>query len=114
MEDLVARNVFGELTLGDVWDAIDCVCEIEVYIPHLTTTLFRYWDDSDSRLRLYHYPEDEGTDQSPHHVFRMGSKVKVSGDQVIFDCAEEKVYLTFRKSVPVDLSRFLPSSKKPG
>lgn len=111
MEDLVAKNVFGELTLGDVWGQVSNISEIEVEASG-RLFLFRYWDEIGGSLNLYF--DYEGNDPKPQMSFELGSKARVVGDDVFVEWPNAiEPRLRFFRSVPMDLSRFLPSSKKP-
>jgi hypothetical protein len=112
MEDLVAKNVFGELTLGDVWGQVSDISEIELEISG-RRFLFRLWDELGGSLNLYF--DYQGNDPDPEMSFNLGSRARIVGDDVLVEWRDSiESRLTFFRRIPMDLSRFLPSSKKPG
>lgn len=113
MEDLVAKNVFGELTLGDVWGQVSNISEIEVEASG-RLFLFRYWDELGGSLNLYFDPEGI-LNPGPEMSFEFSLKARVAGDDVFVEWPDAiEPRLRFFRSVPMELSRFLPSSKEPG
>lgn len=114
MEDLVAKNLFGELTLGDVWESVkEDLAEIEVKVSsEPITRTYLSWS-ANGRLEVF---EDfqGGSDWPADFSFEMKQKVKVVGDHVLFAHKARDLRVCFHRHGRGDLSRFLPSSKETG
>jgi hypothetical protein len=116
MEDLVAKNVFGELTLKDVWDVVsEDLHEIEIKVAkEPCSRSYGSWCGAYGRLDIFdNYYGLAESDPVAEFSLDMREKAKVVEDRVVTNWKGFEVYLVFRRCVSVDLSRFLPSSKKP-
>jgi hypothetical protein len=107
MEDLIAKNVFGELTLWDVWEFVkDNWCEIEIKVSgEPISRSYTVCSDYDDEL-VFCDPM-----RIPDFSLKLEEKVKVVGEHVVLRNKRGEVRLRFKKAVPIDLSFLLPSSK---
>jgi len=113
-DPLLAKSVFGELTLGEVWEHVSNISEIDVFIQEPDSRrmyCFRMWDDSNERLNLY--IDDMGNDPDPEFSLKFSSKVRIVENCVLIRWLGADMKLMFFRRAAVDLSRFMPSPEKP-
>jgi hypothetical protein len=115
MEDLVAKNVFGELTLKDIWDVVSVdLHEIEIKVAgELCVRSYGSWCGAYGRLDIFDNYYGGESDPVAEFSLDMNEKAKVVEDRVQTKWKGFEVCLVFRRCVSIDLSRFLPSPKKP-
>lgn len=127
MDDLIAKNVFGELTLGDVWGVVnDKVKAIAIRLPDGSAGFgFHVFSHTDSDLELF---DSEAPNNPPWRLPLDGKVVvKFIGEYSTIVLGEDfrtiwgrwrgvsciHVRLFFHGSHrPADLSCFLPSPEK--
>lgn len=103
-DEVRAKHVFGELTLGDIIPLVQDKCTLVTIIEDMDEDFVNFSMDEECGLELW-YDFDDG---EPEYSFPYETKVKVKDDLVVLESGEE---IIFSRTVPIKI-KILDSRKE--